>query len=171
MHDVRVEDIAEAANVSTGLIYYHFKNRQELLRAGLTEALNNCMPYERPVGDLSPADRLYAALGQYLGTEAEAAKQDRIYAEGMRAAVFDPALRPALTSTIDRWESATAGLVEAAFPSGAAAEARPTAKALTALVDGLQQRVRSRLIPREQALELLRAAIDAAVEEVQNGDR
>ncbi|MFK4728818.1 TetR/AcrR family transcriptional regulator [Agromyces mediolanus] len=173
---VTVEAVAEAADVSLGLLYYHFENRQDLIRAALAEALQN-YAYRRPPQDLPPAERLRTALSQHIGVEAEAARQDRVYAEAMRAAAFDPAIRPALTETLTGWNGGMTRLVAAAVPQLAApdsaaqsAEQAPTAPAaeaataLTALVDGLQQRVRSSLLPPERALELLGIATGAVLE-------
>lgn len=163
---VTVEAVAESADVSLGLLYYHFENRQDLIRAALAEALAN-YAYRRPSTELPPAERLRAALSQHIGVDAEAARQDRVYAEAMRAAAFDPAIRPALAQTLTGWNGGMTRLVAAAVPG--LAEAHPeapaeAATALTALVDGLQQRVRSSLLPADRGLELLGLATGAVLE-------
>lgn len=162
---VTVEAVAESADVSLGLLYYHFENRQDLIRAALAEALAN-YAYRRPSTELPPAERLRAALSQHIGVDAEAARQDRVYAEAMRAAAFDPAIRPALAQTLTGWNGGMTRLVAAAVPG--LAEAHPeapaeAATALTALVDGLQQRVRSSLLPADRGLELLSLATSAVL--------
>ncbi|MFD6054007.1 TetR/AcrR family transcriptional regulator [Agromyces sp. NPDC060279] len=162
---VTVEAVAESADVSLGLLYYHFENRQDLVRAALAEALDH-YAYRRPPQELPPAERLRTALSQHIGVDAEAARQDRVYAEAMRAAAFDPAIRPALARTLHGWNGGMTRLVTAAVPQ--LAEAHPeapaeTATALTALVDGLQQRVRSSLLPVERGLELLALATGAVL--------
>ncbi len=163
VHGFRVVAVAELAGISPGLIYYHFTNRDDLLRSTLGVSLAACTPYIPPVDLRDPVERTVDALGKYLGIAGQGATIDRIYAEGMRTAVFDPSLLPTLHLTIERWEAVVRESLAASIPSAEPERLRVLTTALTALSDGLQQRIRSGVLDAETARPLLEWAVRAAI--------
>lgn len=145
-HGFRVEQVAARAGVSLGLMYYYFGNRQGLMRAALLRAVDSASLDDAAAppgfsGALSlPAARIVGAEGR--GATA------LIYEDAIRAAVFVPQLRPSVTRMITDGERDIA-----AHASGHADPRFPAA--ILSLADGLQQRVRSGILTREDALELL----------------
>jgi AcrR family transcriptional regulator len=68
LHDVRIVDVANELNVSTGLIHYHFDTRDELLEAMLREtAAAEVAALRKAMDELStPEARLARLIEEYL---------------------------------------------------------------------------------------------------------
>jgi AcrR family transcriptional regulator len=141
---VRIDDVAAAAGVSPGLIYYHFANRQALVRAGLADALDRYASEAGPASGRDPLAHLVGELQRHIGLPDDGAARGRVRSAALEAAVFDPDLLPAIEQATGRWVASVAGLVDRARGGdGDPEEHARVAEVLTALADGLRQRVLS----------------------------
>ena len=152
-HTTRVEDVAESAGISPGLLYYHFANRSELIRAALVHALTH--------DEAQRLERILAALEPLLGIEESGPV--RVRADALRNAVFEPEIRSPLRRATQRWEHLTAGALADA-PDG---NTHVHATALTALVDGLRLRVSSGVMSADEARQLLRAVVEVVAASIE----
>ncbi|MFF3271682.1 TetR/AcrR family transcriptional regulator [Streptomyces chrestomyceticus] len=164
---LRVEEIAAAAGVSTGLIYYHFGGRAELLRRTLDfigERAERCTaPDPETVRTAGPRARLEEMLLRELQDTPELVENSTAWGEFQSSAVFDPGLREQLREATRQWTDDVADLVREAQAAGTADRNVPVADAaerLTALVEGLSTRWLSGSVPLERARELLRGGIE-----------
>jgi AcrR family transcriptional regulator len=68
LHDLRISDVAEALDVSTGLIHYHFDTRDELIEAMLREtAVADIDTFKETLtSSTTPEDRLARLIDYYL---------------------------------------------------------------------------------------------------------
>jgi TetR/AcrR family transcriptional repressor of bet genes len=158
---VRIDDVAAAAGVSPGLIYYHFANRQALVRAGLAEALDRYVSEAGPASGRDPVAHLVDELQRHIGLpDGGGAARGRVRTAALEAAVFDPDLLPALEQSTGRWVAGVAGLVDRARGGGGdPAELARVAEVLTALADGLRQRVMSGTLGPVDARQLVAAMV------------
>ncbi|WP_158296521.1 TetR/AcrR family transcriptional regulator [Nocardioides albidus] len=150
---IRIDAVAAAAGVSPGLIYYHFANRQALVRAGLVEALERYTSQSRSPGGRDSVAHLVDELQRHIGLPEDGGEgRGRVRTAAMEAAVFDPELLPALVHSTQLWEASVARLIERARGEGGdPVEVAGVAEALTAIADGLRQRVLSGTLARDEA--------------------
>ncbi|MGW4523653.1 TetR/AcrR family transcriptional regulator [Amycolatopsis sp. NPDC004378] len=115
---LRVEEVAAAAGVSTGLIYYHFKDRAGLLRATLDHVNDRAGNYTVPT---APDAR--TALEQRLLLELqdlpEIRENSTAWGELRASAIFEDGLRERLAEATRIWVEEIAELVEAARAAAA----------------------------------------------------
>lgn len=154
---VRIDAIAAAAGVSPGLIYYHFANRQALVRAGLVEALDRYEAGARPPGGQDPVADLVDALQRHLSLPEEGGEERaRVRTAALEAAVFDAELLPALRRSTGRWEASVVDLVDRVRGGGSdPADRARVAQVLTAIADGVRQRVLSGTVTPAEAQRLV----------------
>ena len=153
---LRVEEIAQEAGVSLGLIYYHFNDRAGLLRSALEFVNARASAYtEDAVGDAStPREKLELMLVLELGDGDLVRENSSAWGELRATAVFDPELREPLREVTDSWNRDIAEAIERAQAAG---DARPdvdplaTAERLTSLVEGLSTRWLSGTLTAERA--------------------
>ncbi|MET8998613.1 TetR/AcrR family transcriptional regulator [Amycolatopsis sp. Hca4] len=155
---LRVEEVAAEAGVSTGLIYYHFKDRAGLLAATLDHVNDRAERYTTRTlpesGD--PRARLEQRLLLELQDVDEVRETSLAWGELRASAVFEPGLRDRLAAACGLWVAEIAELVAAA---GAPAKAEDAAERLTALVEGLSERWLSGTLTLDRARELLAGGI------------
>ncbi|GAA4081443.1 TetR/AcrR family transcriptional regulator [Nocardioides kongjuensis] len=158
---VRIDDVAATAGVSPGLIYYHFANRQALVRAGLAEALDRYAAEAGPAGRRDPLAHLVDELQRHIGLpDGDGAARGRVRSAALEAAVFDPDLLPAVQQSTGRWMAGVADLVDLARGGGGdPVERARVAEVLTALADGLRQRVLSGTLQPAEARQLVAAMV------------
>ncbi|MFC7487047.1 TetR/AcrR family transcriptional regulator [Knoellia sp. CPCC 206453] len=160
---LRVHDVAKQAEVSTSLLYYHFKDRNGLLAATL-EHINGTASDYRTQGSegASALERLEARL---LG---EIQDRDQVWANSvawneLRAtAVFEPDIATPLAQTTAVWHHDIASLiveVQREDKQTADQDARKTAVVLTSLVEGLSGRWLTGELSADEARGLLRDTI------------
>jgi AcrR family transcriptional regulator len=164
---LRVEEIAAKAGASTGLIYYHFKDRAGLLRATLDYISDRAERYTSEAVAASESDDPRQALEQVLLLELQDTDEIRenstAWGELRASAVFETDLREQLQEATRLWVQETAERIEAARDAGQApadVDARAAAFRLTALVEGLSERWLSGSVTLERARELLQGSID-----------
>ena len=160
----RVEKVAAEAGVSPPLLYYHFRDRQGLVKAALAYA-----------GEQAPSTRLDADVEGRTGYEAietallaEFDDDPRVHdhavvwGEVAASAVFDPDLRDDLHAVVAGWRDKVAVAIAGGLDDGSI---RPdvdpvaTADILVSLVDGLCTRWLSGGLSLERARSLMRDAI------------
>jgi AcrR family transcriptional regulator len=150
LRGLRVNDVAASANVSSGLIYYHFTDRAGLLAATL-DHINT--EFARGTGAQDARSALLGELGA-----SKAVRESSVAWNELRAsAVFDAALAPAIATTTHAWNDSIAAAI-----GGESADV--DAEILTSLVEGLAARWLSGTISRPHAEALLRRAIDSILD-------
>ncbi|MFF0273275.1 MULTISPECIES: TetR/AcrR family transcriptional regulator [unclassified Streptomyces] len=160
---LRVEELAAEAGVSTGLIYYHFKDRTGILRHTLEfindraeRYTNQRDPDAEPLG---PREELDEVLLLELQDIPEVRENSSAWGELRASAVFDPILREDLARATLVWVQEVAALLGQVQPMAPAAALAAAAERLTALLEGLSMRWLSGGIGIEHARTLLREAI------------
>ena len=152
LRGLRVNDVAAAAGVSSGLIYYHFTDRAGLLAATL-DHINT--QFARGAGAQDARSALLGELGA-----SKAVRESSIAWNELRAsAIFDTELAPAIAATTRSWNDSIAAVL---------GDNAADAEILTSLVEGLAARWLSGTISRPHAEVLLTRAIDAILDSPQS---
>ncbi|MGW1994046.1 TetR/AcrR family transcriptional regulator [Embleya sp. NPDC001921] len=161
---LRVEELAAEAGVSTGLIYYHFKDRTGVLRATLGFINDRADRYttEREPGAAPMPARaeLTHRLLLELQDDPIVRENSTAWNELCASAVFDESLRDDLANATAEWSVEIGDLIAEAVPSAPPAAARAAAERLTALLEGLSGRWLAGILPISHARDLLTEAID-----------
>ncbi|MBY8887221.1 TetR/AcrR family transcriptional regulator [Streptomyces sp. PTM05] len=162
---LRVEELAAEAGVSTALIYYHFKNRQGILRATLDFINDRAERYTTDrVADASSLDargELEQTLLLEFQDSPEVRENSTAWGELRASAVFEPELRKDLARATLVWVQDVAELLGKLHPVAGAGALAQAAERLTALVEGLSTRWLSGSLPLAHARTLMKEAIDA----------
>ncbi|MGW7066098.1 TetR/AcrR family transcriptional regulator [Streptomyces sp. NPDC054855] len=162
---LRVEELAAEAGVSTGLIYYHFKDRTGILRHTLEFINDRAERYttERATDaePLSPRAELDASLLLELQDTQVVRENSAAWGELRASAVFDEVLREDLARATLVWVQEVAALLGQVQPTAPAPALAAAAERLTALLEGLSMRWLSGGLRIEHARDLMRGAVDA----------
>ncbi|WP_427869780.1 TetR/AcrR family transcriptional regulator [Leucobacter luti] len=168
----RVSDVAAAAGVSVGLVYYHFESRNGLLKATM-EFANEITPGAGAgagaVGSGSGSgsgtgfERLEALLlADFDGTE-RAHDNAVVWHELVGVAVFEEEIRDQVGVTLAKWRDAVADAVSEGQRDGsirAGIDAARAARSVTALADGLLSGIVVGSSSWDEARDALRAALE-----------
>ncbi|WP_107653874.1 TetR/AcrR family transcriptional regulator [Nocardia suismassiliense] len=161
---LRVEELAEAAGVSTSLIYYHFKDRAGLLEQTLDFISTRAERYTET--DIDPAVDPVAHLEQLLLLELQDSplviENSIAWGEFCASAIFQPELREQLREATVRWTDYLARLIRSAQEQGTVpADFAPAdaAERLTALIEGVSMRWLSGTLELARARELVSGAV------------
>jgi AcrR family transcriptional regulator len=156
---MRMGDVARAAGVSSALVHYYFDTRSELLRRAFLYADEQVDVFIQAAVDRggTPRERLETAVVSYLVDDEAVERSWRIWSEMLRAALYEPALRPDVEESYRSWVEEVAAHVRACAE---AADDESIALRLCALVDGLAQQALLGGIGRARARALVRQAID-----------
>jgi len=161
---MRVQDVAKKAGVSSGLLYYHFTDREGLLAATL-EYVNVTSLADHGTAASSDA-RSYGVIRTLLLDEIrddESVRAKSIVWNEIRAiAVFEPALAQHLSKSTEVWQDHIATLLQSQADI-TQARAHEIALLLTALVEGLSGRWLSGLITTEEARSALGRGLDTVL--------
>ncbi|MFF0431531.1 TetR/AcrR family transcriptional regulator [Streptomyces sp. NPDC004327] len=161
---LRVEELAEEAGVSTGLIYYHFKDRTGVLRQTLEFINDRAERYTTAQGPdaepLSPREELDQVLLLELQDTPEVRENSTAWGELRASAVFDPVLREDLARATLVWVQEVAALLGQVYPLAPAAMLAAAAERLTALLEGLSMRWLSGGLAVDHARTLMAEAIE-----------
>lgn len=141
MHSAKITDIARRADVSLGLLNYHFDNRQSLLRAGLVAAL------ERIASETFDSDDPLRIASVAMTDP----RWMQLRTHALRESVFDDEVRQALTEATVAWEMAV---------GSHAGVSSVTVTVLTSLADGLRQRMVTGIMERAEAETLFDATAE-----------
>jgi AcrR family transcriptional regulator len=161
---LRVDDVARNAGVSVALIYYHFQNREGLLRRVLEHANDRAGAYTQSGLPASgaPREQIEQILLREIQDDPVVAENVAVWSEINATAVFEPTLRDAVRAGTDRWQRSIEHLIVRAQADGSVSDAvDPVAAAarLTALTDGLSTRWLSGVLSAADARTLLAGAI------------
>ncbi|MET8966964.1 TetR/AcrR family transcriptional regulator [Streptomyces hydrogenans] len=161
---LRVEELAEEAGVSTGLIYYHFKDRTGVLRRTLEYINDRAERYTTAQDDgaepPTPREELDQVLLLELQDTPEVRENSTAWGELRASAVFDPVLREDLARATLVWVQEVAGLLGQVQPLAPAATLAAAAERLTALLEGLSMRWLSGGLALNHARALMAEAIE-----------
>lgn len=165
---LRMEELAAEADVSTALIYYHFKDRAGTLRHTLEFISDRA---ERYTSDGDGAPGAYDALQeleQSLLLEfqdlPEVRENSTAWGELRASAIFEPELRGELAGATLAWIHDVAELLARIRPTAPAPALTASAERLTGLLEGLSTRWLSGALPLAHARELVRGAISIETE-------
>ncbi|MFD8975258.1 MULTISPECIES: TetR/AcrR family transcriptional regulator [Streptomyces] len=161
---LRVEELAEEAGVSTGLIYYHFKDRNGILRHTLEFINDRAERYTAAQAEaaepLDPREELDQVLLLELQDIPEVRENSTAWGELRASAVFDPVLREDLARATLVWVQEVAGLLGQVEPMAPAVRLAASAERLTALLEGLSMRWLSGCLAIDHARTLLSEAVE-----------
>ncbi|MGW4163416.1 TetR/AcrR family transcriptional regulator [Streptomyces sp. NPDC004788] len=161
---LRVEELAEEAGVSTGLIYYHFKDRTGVLRQTLEFINDRAERYTTAQAaeaePLSAREELDQVLLLELQDTPEVRENSTAWGELRASAVFDPVLREDLARATLVWVQEVAALLGQVYPLAPAAMLAAAAERLTALLEGLSMRWLSGGLAVDHARTLMSEAIE-----------
>lgn len=165
---LRVNDVAEVAGVSPGLLYYHFKDREGLLDAALNYINDRARAY-RTEGDAasdSARQRLIHSLLGEIQDRTDVIENSLAWNELRASAVYEAALREPLARTTAAWISEIASAISEAQAAGEIAtniDPDKTAITMTALVEGVSGRWLCHEITTEDARSYVLGAIEAVL--------
>ncbi|MEU1868029.1 TetR/AcrR family transcriptional regulator [Streptomyces gardneri] len=161
---LRVEELAEEAGVSTGLIYYHFKDRTGILRHTLEFINSRAERYtaaqDESAEPLTPREELDQVLILELQDTPEVRENSTAWGELRASAVFDPVLREDLARATLAWVQEVAGLLGQVEPLAPAVGLAASAERLTALLEGLSMRWLSGGLTIDHARTLMADAVE-----------
>ena len=164
---LKVEHVAAEAGVSPALLYYHFENRSDLIRAALERAAQNVSV--KSIGDsdgLSGFQRVEQALCAEFSDDETVRDNAAVWSEVNASAVFDVSLREDLHHANETWREALAECICAGQADGSVREEidpRETAAILASLVDGLCSRWLAGSLSPKDARVLLRRALTGSL--------
>ena len=164
MRGLRVELVAKEADVSLGLIYYHFGDRAGMLAATFAFVADRANTYTEAArrDGRDARDQLERVLLSELQDDPLVIETSSAWGEFRASAVFDAGLRAALANATARWNEEVAADIAAAQTQGlvpATVDPLAAGERLTALVEGLSERWLGGALELERARELLRAAL------------
>ena len=160
---VRVSDVAAALGVSTGLVFYHFNTKDELVAEAFTYAVERDLAtMDRAAVRRGPVlDRIRAVLRSYGPTGS--ASGWRLWIDGWALAQHEPVIAGHFRTLDDRSRGILRALVDEGLADGTLACPDPSAsvRRLLALLDGLSVAAEvHRSVSRRQ----LRAWVDEAID-------
>ncbi|ALE04287.1 hypothetical protein AL755_00830 (plasmid) [Arthrobacter sp. ERGS1:01] len=161
---MRVQDVARKAGVSSGLLYYHFTDRDGLLAATL-EYVNVSSLADHGTaasGDTGSFGAIRTLLLDEIRDDESVRAKSIVWNEIRAIAVFEPLLAEHLANSTKVWQDHLAGLLtqQSGIPQERADE---IALLLTALVEGLSGRWLSGLITTEEARAALGRGLDSTL--------
>ncbi|GAB37983.1 MULTISPECIES: TetR/AcrR family transcriptional regulator [Gordonia] len=159
---LRVAQLSAEAGVSTALIYYHFTDRDGILRAALEYINERAQDYTTPSADSHPRTQLESMLLDELQDTDEVRTASVAWGELRASAAFTPALQEPLRASTAAWDRDVEDLITR-IPDAITTDPAATAARLTALVEGLSERWHSGSIELARARDLLRGAIEHEV--------
>jgi AcrR family transcriptional regulator len=169
---LRVNTVAADAGVSTGLLYYHFTDRDGLLAAAF-DHVNNRQRVYRSMSDVpgdSPRTRLDRHVVDEFQDRPEVVEMSAAWHELRASAVYEGRLRPALARAARAFSTDIAGEIRAAQASGEvddAVDADRVALALTIFMDGLDGRWLCDELSTDEVRDLLRFTLEVYLREPQ----
>jgi AcrR family transcriptional regulator len=175
IHRFRIEDIAGEAGVSTGLVYYYYESRDNLVRTALqfADARSSVAPAGTTSGG-SGLDRLYQTLLLELDDRPASREAWVMWNEVSSEAVFDPQALSALKRLSGEWVTTLVGLIEEGQADGSIPdELLPldVAERLIGIADGLGTKWFLGIMPRQRAHELLVQSMGAELGVAPNANR
>lgn len=173
---LRVSDIAKDAGVSPGLLYYHFTDRDGILEAALEHI--NTVSRQIRTSSANAGDSALERLTHQVLDEIQDDEQVRLnsvaWNELRACAVFELNLREPIRAASQEWSDEVATVIveaQAADEISTDLPATETARALTALVEGVSGRWLSGELGTSEARNTLAAALQRLVIPAQTTER
>jgi AcrR family transcriptional regulator len=139
MDQTRVQDVASALGISTGLVFYHFDSKDKLLAAALEYAVERDLArLDRALArGRTPVERLRRVVAAYGPTGA--APGWTLWIDAWSSALRHPPVRRMLRTLDDRWQAALCAAIESGIDSGdfRCPDPAATAARIGAQLDGL----------------------------------
>lgn len=139
MDQTRVRDVAARVGVSSGLVFYHFDTRENLLAAALEHAVNlDLARLRRALGRAgTPVERLQRVLRSYGPTGS--APGWTLWIDAWSHALRHPPTRAMLRTLDDRWRETLVEVIEDGVEAGGlrCPDPRTSVARIGALLDGL----------------------------------
>ena len=163
MANTRVADIAEAVNVSGGLIHYHFATKDELMAEMLRATSDGEIRHLDAIvsGPGTAIERLDRVLRHYI-PRTRSDQSWILWIESWAAGLRAPVLREILAELEAAWIAAIEAVISDGVKSGEFACDDPAgaAERLDALLDGLVIRctLHPQALPRKRVVDHVRAA-------------
>lgn len=135
---VRVADVAAGLGVSTGLVFYHFGTKDDLIADAFAHAVTRDLRrLEKAASTGTPVERLRKVLRLYGPTGR--ASGWRLWIDAWAVAQRQPQIRVTLRALDHRWQDILRGVVDDGVAAGDFTCPDPAAAVtrLSALVDGL----------------------------------
>lgn len=165
---LRMDELATEAEVSTALIYYHFKDRAGTLRHTLEFISERAERYtsdeDNTLGPHDARQELEQALLLEFQDAPEVRENSTAWGELRASAIFEPELRLDLARATLAWIHDVADLLGHIRPTVPAPALTASAERLTGLLEGLSTRWLSGALPLVHARELVREAISIEIE-------
>lgn len=134
-NDTSVKQIAQLAGVATGLLYSHFKSKDDALRALFERSMDDVRDSFRGAQHVAPQHRIAAlALGAVDIIRANLPFWQLLYATRTQ-----PSVVTALHSAIDEWRTSIVATLKQFLAEGGSPEPALDALALFAQIDGMCQ--------------------------------
>jgi AcrR family transcriptional regulator len=162
MAHTRAQDVAQALGVSTGLLFYHFDSKDNLLAAALEYAVDRDLDrLDRALArGHTPMERLRRVVAAYGPTGS--APGWTLWIDAWSTALRHPEIRRMLRTLDDRWQAALCAAIEDGVKSGdfECADPAATATRIGAMLDGLSVAVVVyRSVSRAQLRHWIRATV------------
>ncbi|MGH3456217.1 MAG: TetR/AcrR family transcriptional regulator [Nocardioidaceae bacterium] len=139
MDQTRAQDVAQALGVSTGLLFYHFDSKDNLLAAALEYAVERDLArLDRALArGRTPMERLRRVVAAYGPTGS--APGWTLWIDAWSSALRHPPIRKMLRTLDDRWQAALTTAIQNGVDSGDfdCADPAATATRIGAQLDGL----------------------------------
>jgi AcrR family transcriptional regulator len=165
---LRVEQVADEAQVAVSLLYYYFGNRNGLVQATLDHANERAQAVVRN-GD---SGRRIVELTLLAELDSGSRDTSAVWGEVLASAVFEPELRAGLQTAAQTWSELIADAIRTGRSDGSISpqvDAQVSAERLTALVEGLSAHWLAGIMTRTRARQLLADGI--TLELAGDGDR
>jgi AcrR family transcriptional regulator len=162
---LRMEELAREAGVSVALIYYHFDDRENLIRRTLEYVDERAADYATPnsTHQGSPAERLVEALVGEIQEDPRVRQNSAVWGEVRASAWFDDTVREPVERLTGEWITWVADEIQRGQRGGtitADVDARAAAERLTALVEGVSGRWLAGALSVERAQALIRGGVE-----------
>jgi AcrR family transcriptional regulator len=167
MANTRAQDVAHALGVSTGLLFYHFDNKDNLLAAALEYAVERDLDrLDRALArGRTPMERLRRVVAAYGPTGS--APGWTLWIDAWATALRHPEIHRMLRTLDDRWQAALCAAIEDGVKSGdfTCPDPAATATRIGAMLDGLSVAVVVyRSVTRTQLRYWIRATVAAELD-------
>jgi AcrR family transcriptional regulator len=160
---VTIRDVAKKAEISTGLVIFHFRTKERVVLALLDHVLATTItlrvgPDIERIGD--PFERLVALLRQEVARLSTEPQQNRLFFEFWNAGMWDRAIRVRMQRELDRYRAAFRPMADEVIASDRVRFAGTTPESLAAVAVSFIKgcAVQSMVEPRLDVAGFVRAA-------------
>lgn len=163
---MRVEEVAKAAGVSTGLVYHHFKDRSTFLQSALEHIDTQAAGYTTTT-DGTAREVLLSELVNEIQENEVVRTNSAAWGELRDTAIFDFTLRPTIARLTQRWIDDIAKLVSRGHEDGSLSprlDPQAIGIQLSAVVEGISGRWLTGQLTTAEAREQLASLVTLILE-------